>query len=40
MQRHTTSYLENKNKRSFSVGSRWLGGKSLHTTRKEREINK
>ena len=33
MQRHTTSHLENKNKRSLSVGSRWLGGRSLHTTR-------
>jgi hypothetical protein len=26
-------YLENKKKRSFSVGDRWLGGRSLHTTR-------
>jgi hypothetical protein len=33
MQRHTTSHLENKNKRSFSVGIKWLGGRSLHTTR-------
>jgi hypothetical protein len=32
MQRHNTppgAY----NKRSFSVGIRWLGGRSLHTTR-------
>ena len=33
VQRHTISHLENKNKRSFSVGIRWLGGRSLHTTR-------
>ena len=26
-----TSHLENKNKRNFSVGIRWLGGRSLHT---------
>jgi hypothetical protein len=34
MQRHTTSHLENKNKRGFLVGIRWLEGKSLHTTSK------
>jgi hypothetical protein len=33
MQRHTTSHLENKIKKCFSVGIRWLGGRSLHTTR-------
>ena len=32
MQRHTTSHLENKYKRSFPVEIRWLGGRSLHTT--------
>ena len=32
MQRSTTSHLENK-KKSFSVGGRWLEGRSLHTTR-------
>jgi hypothetical protein len=29
----TTSHLENTNKRSYSVGIRWLEGRSLHTTR-------
>jgi hypothetical protein len=33
-----TSHLENKNKRSFSVGIRWLGGKGLHTTRSIAQI--
>jgi len=32
MQKHT-SHLENKIKRGFSVGIRWLGGRGLHTTR-------
>ena len=35
---HTTSHPENKNKRSFSVGIRWLGGRSLHTTRSTAQI--
>jgi hypothetical protein len=37
MQRHTTSHLKNKNKK-FSVGIRWLGGRSLHTTRSIAQI--
>jgi hypothetical protein len=38
MLRHTTPHLENKNKRSFSVGIRWLGGRNLHTTRSVAQI--
>jgi len=38
MQRHRTSHLENKNTRSLSVGIRWLGGRSLHTTRSIAQI--
>jgi hypothetical protein len=33
MQRHTTSYLENNSRKGFSVGIRWLGDRSLHTTK-------
>ena len=33
IQKHTTSHLEIINQWSFSVGGRWLGGRSLHTTR-------
>jgi len=32
MQRHTTSHLENKNKRSFLVGVRWLEGEAYTPT--------
>jgi hypothetical protein len=32
MQRHTTCHLAEKIRR-FSAGTRWLGGRSLHTTR-------
>ena len=30
---HTTSQLEGWNRRGFSVGIRWLGGRSLHITK-------
>jgi hypothetical protein len=38
MQRHTTSHLESTDKRNVSVGIRWLGGRSLHTTRSIAQI--
>ena len=38
MQRDTTSHLEHKNKRCFSVGIRWLGGKILHMARSIAQI--
>ena len=34
----TTSHLENRERRSFSVGIRWLGGRSLHTTSRIAQI--
>jgi hypothetical protein len=33
MDAETHNHLENKYKRGFSVGVRWLGGRSLHTTK-------
>jgi hypothetical protein len=39
MQRHITSHLGNKKRRGFSVGIRWLGGRSLHTTRSIAQIH-
>ena len=38
MQRHATPHLEHICKRSFSVGIKWLGGRSLHTTRSIAQI--
>jgi hypothetical protein len=38
MQRHTTSHVENKNRRGSPVGIRWLGGRSLHTNRSIAQI--
>jgi len=38
MQKHTTSHLENKNRKILSVGCRWLGGRSLHTTKSIAQI--
>ena len=37
--RHTTSHLANRNKRSISMGIRWLGGRSLHTNRSIAQIS-
>jgi len=38
MQRHNIPPGEYKKRRKFSVGVRWLGGRSLHTTRSAAHI--
>ena len=37
-EQHTTSHLEHIDKRIFSMGIRWLGDRSLHTTRNIAQI--